>query len=284
MERIILDKSALQGLGGSILACFFESRIALLPEMLFYEIVTESRSPPGGEVTYLDKIKRLQPCNVQCCIRVQKIVESEFRTGVRFVDIVDAAATQRLRGALSRTDASFPSVPQEEVACFEREQRKWVDERIAEMRKPRLKCVLDEVRRIVKHESCEFFQAYLRLRSDEGMDIVEAAKSKVRDKATGCGAPESVSPNRGCISLEFELLKNSRVLRCLHDDMDDRILDAKVANYLNDLEYVALLCRADGFLCGDGLLLDMARAFYPQASLWHATDAQIRPFPNKPEN
>lgn len=270
-KMLILDKNVFFGTSIDKLCRFVRNHFVVLPLVLLDECVTDEKDP---QESLLNRFGKVLLAGAYICPSARDIVEKEGQILEPFGSLADGALTRQYREEL-QTGKGF-SKPNT-VKC------------IHEGHADAARTLLDSqsrLKEIVEIAGAEFEKAAEALRKSQANKserlkcwVEMAGSMDMHELAIASFAHFTDMPDKYCLSHDWftwHFLRLTSIITLEHEFLEKGKGGEKELTHaehdLQDIEYVLLLCRADGLLtCDKGCKL-LAQAAFPEKDVFSSLD------------
>lgn len=260
MANILLDKSALRGCNRERLATLAKGHLVLLPQVLWYEIATED--PAGCVDPYADYFAKLAGLKFAVCRRVVDIEAVEKSTGHPVTGIVDDWITRMAQQQAERPRQAWPQgtdvVSPSNARTQEEEILNWRRERLSLLRGAQsLSGLAKEVERVAAGDNVD---------RERALAIISKPAAVRRWAAIHPGL-QNLACDQSVAFTNFWLQTYLNFRRLMYGS---KVGDKQLVNETFDSEYIILLAVADGLASNDRVMVQIAKALFPnkEFSTW----------------
>jgi len=260
MPRIILDKNVLQAAKADELCALAKRNTILLPQVLLYEIVTDS-SPDAKPVAWFSHLSRIDGLKVRFCRRLPDLFREEMRKAVPITSVISKTQTAYLHQLLRVDPASWPDLRR----MVRPSHRQGQSDEVVFARKnllnlasndPGFQECLRNMRSIAQEQHCNPAAAARLALGDLPWRMWKEHHPCLPLLAT----PKSIT------FMEL-FLKIYQVMRRTVDGYAG-MADKGLFNEVLDKDYLLPLVCADGLISGEKIVRETARAFFPGKLVW----------------
>lgn len=250
MDRIIVDKSFLEGNSPENLRASLGSYEVVVTYELLYEVGTDSRGLPPA--FFLDRLSGLTVCQTYAVFKLMRLERRQEKT---IGNIMDPEGTRGLRDCLKAPGTPLNiRIPNPISYLFEQEEIDGIREALDKMWQPRYDNIFTTARKAGDDTTLpDMYMKVFNQLSLESPGHVIANFYSMKE-----------IPNDKWMLYQFNRLKNSLVFRWrFNGNKPDNLSNKKIENEFMDIHYAALLPWAHGIATGDDYLKETAQAFFP---------------------